>query len=379
MNKIKLFFSSLIKKDATKTVVTSLWCALLGLILGFLILLFMNPSNAAYGMTSIMGNYLIFSSPQDRLNYFGQTLAKTAPLLAMSLSILVSYKAGLFNLGGSGQYSIAVLVISFLGVSANWPWWIVMIMAMLASALWSMISGALKAFFNVNEVISGIMLNWIALYLVNGILSNSPSVWDSAHSESYTISNSSSAFIPSIGLNYLFAGNSIVGLGMILILVVVVIIYILFKKTTIGYELKATGLNSDAASYAGINKVKNILITTAISGALAGLAASLNLQNGFTSWKLSSTPVDIGFQGISAAFLGGLHPVGVIFSSYFITHITDGGSMITDLGYSPEVASIITSVIIYLSGFVFFIKEILRKNEIKSELNRISREKENHV
>ena len=379
MNKIKLFFSSLIKKDATKTVVTSLWCALLGLILGFLILLFMNPGNAAYGMTSIMGNYLIFSSPQDRLNYFGQTLAKTAPLIAMSLSILVSYKAGLFNLGGSGQYSIAVLVISFLGISANWPWWIVMLVAMLASALWSMISGALKAFFNVNEVISGIMLNWIALYLVNGILSNSSSVWDSAHSESYTISNSSSAFIPSIGLDKLFAGNSIVGLGMILILVVVAIIFILFKKTTVGYELKATGLNRDAASYAGINKVKNILIATAISGALAGLAASLNLQNGFTSWKLSSTPVDIGFQGISSAFLGGLHPIGVIFSSYFITHITDGGSMITDLGYSPEVASIITSVIIYLSGFVFFIKEILRKNEIKSELNRISREKESHV
>ena len=379
MNKIKLFFSSLIKKDATKTVVTSLWCALLGLILGFLILLFMNPTNAAYGMTSIMGNYLIFSSPQDRLNYFGQTLAKTAPLIAMSLSILVSYKAGLFNLGGSGQYSIAVLVISFLGISANWPWWIVMIFAMLASAIWSMISGALKAFFNVNEVISGIMLNWIALYLVNGILSNSPTIWDSAHSESYTISSSSNAFIPSIGLDHLFAGNSIVGLGMILILVVVAIIYILFKKTTVGYELKATGLNSDAASYAGINKVKNILIATAISGALAGLAATLNLQNGFTSWKLSSTPVDIGFQGISSAFLGGLHPIGVIFSSYFITHITDGGSMITNLGYSPEVASIITSVIIYLSGFVFFIKEILHKNEIKSELNKLSREKEKTV
>ena len=379
MHKIKLFFSSLIKKDATKTVVTSLWCALLGLILGFLILLFMNPGNAAYGMTSIMGNYLIFSSPEDRLNYFGQTLAKTAPLIAMSLSILVSYKAGLFNLGGSGQYSIAVLVISYLGISANWPWWIVMLVAMLASALWSMISGALKAFFNVNEVISGIMLNWIALYLVNGILSNSSSVWDSAHSESYTISNSSNAFIPSIGLDKLFAGNSIVGLGMILILVVVAIIFILFKKTTVGYELKATGLNRDAASYAGINKVKNILIATAISGALAGLAASLNLQNGFTSWKLSSTPVDIGFQGISSAFLGGLHPVGVIFSSYFITHITDGGSMITDLGYSPEVASIITSVIIYLSGFVFFIKEILRRNEIQSELKKLSREKESHV
>ena len=314
MNKVKTFFSSLLKKEATKTIITSLWCALLGLILGFIILLCINAKEAAYGMTSVLGNYLIFSNPQDRLNYFGQTLAKTAPLTMMSLSILVSYKAGLFNLGGSGQYSIAVLVISFLGLSANWPWWIVMIIAMLAAAAWSMISGLLKAFFDVNEVISGIMLNWIALYLVNGLLTSNSTVWDSSHAESYTIANSSNAFIPSIGLDTLFAGNSIVGLGMILVPVIVAIIFILFKKTTIGYELRVTGLNGDAANYAGINRTKNILIATAISGALAGLAASFNLQNGFTSWKLSSVPPDIGFQGISSAFLGGIHPIGVIFS-----------------------------------------------------------------
>jgi len=376
MNKIKMFFSSLIKKDSTKTVVTSLWCALIGLLLGFVILLCINAKDAAYGMSSVLGNFLIFKTPTDRWNYFGQTLAKTAPLIAMSLSILVSYKCGLFNLGASGQYSIAVLVISFLGYGANLPWWIVMILAMLAASLWALISGVLKAFFNVNEVISGIMLNWIALYLVNGILTSSPSVWDSSHSEAQRITSQSNAFIPSIGLDKLFSGNQIVGLGMILILVVVAIIYILFKKTTIGYEIKATGLNGDAANYAGINKVKNILIVTAISGALAGLAASLNIQNGFTSWRLSSAVPSIGFQGISAAFLGGLHPIGIVFSSFFIQHITDGGSMITDLGFAPEVASIMTSVIIYLSGFVAFALQVIHKNEIKAELEKLSRDKE---
>ena len=378
MNKIKQFFSSLLKKEATKTVITSLWCALIGLIVGFILLLCINAKNAPYGMASVLGNYLIFSNAQDRLHYLGQTLAKTAPLIAMSLSILVSYKAGLFNLGGSGQYAIAVIVISFLGLedAANWPWWIVMIIAMLAAAAWSMISGALKAFFNVNEVISGIMLNWIALYIANGVLTSNPTVWDTSHSQSKIISETSNGFIPSIGLNNIFAGNSIVGLGMIIIIVIAIAIFILFKKTTIGYELKVMGLNKDAAHYAGINKVKSILIATAISGALAGLAASLSLQNGFTSWKLSSVPPDIGFQGISAAFLGGLHPIGVIFSSYFIVHISEGGSMITDLGFSPETASIMTSLIIYLSGFVAFIKEFISKQELKNELNKISRDKE---
>ena len=378
MNKIKTFFYSLLKKESTKTVVTSLWCALIGLIIGFILLVCINAKNAPYGMTSVLGNYLIFTDPQDKLHYFGQTLAKTAPLLAMSLSILVSYKAGLFNLGGSGQYTIAVIIISFLGLedSANWPWWIVMIVAMIGAALWSMISGALKAFFNVNEVISGIMLNWIALYIANALLTSNSSVWDTSHSQAKVITSSSNAFIPSIGLDRLFDGNSIVGLGMILVLIFTVVIFILFKKTTIGYELKVTGLNKDAANYAGINRVKSILIATGISGALAGLAASLNLQNGFTSWQLSSVPPDIGFQGISSAFLGGLHPIGAIFSSYFIVHISEGGSMITDLGFSPEVASIMTSLIIYLSGFVAFIKEFITKYELKRELNKISRNKE---
>ena len=201
-------------------------------------------------------------------------------------------------------------------------------------------------------------------------------VWDTSHSQSNVITNTSNAFIPAIGLNHLFAGNSIVGLGMILILVIAVVIFILFKKTTVGYELKVTGLSKDAANYAGINKVKTILIATGISGALAGLAACLSLQNGFTSWQLSSVPPDIGFQGISSAFLGGLHPIGVIFSSYFIVHISEGGSMITDLGYSPEVASIMTSLIIYLSGFVAFMKDFISKKELKSQLNTISRNKE---
>lgn len=375
MNKIKSFFSSFFKKDETKTVVTSLWCALLGLILGFVILLCINTKEAADGMATILGNFFVFQNADDRWNYFGQTLAKTAPLIAMSLSVLVCYKAGLFNLGASGQYSIAVLVITFMGVAANLPWWLVMIVAMIAGALWSMISGVLKAYFNVNEVISGIMLNWIALYLVNGILTANSAVWDSSHSEAYKITDASNALIPSVGLDRLFAGNSIVGLGMILILVVTIVIFVLFKKTTIGYELKATGLNPDAADYAGMNKVKNILVATAISGALAGLAASLQVQNGFTSWRLSSTIPSIGFQGISAAFLGGLHPIGVLFSSYFIEHISEGGSMITDLGFAPEAAGIITSAIIYLAGFVAFLKEMIRKSEVKDELRRLSRDK----
>lgn len=359
------FFTRLLQKEGTKTGLTSVWCALAGIIIGFLILLCINPANACAGIVTTLKNFFVFSDPTTIMKYFGQTLAKAAPLVVMSLSIIFSYKAGLFNIGASGQYSIAVIFVTFGGLAWNLPWWVTIILAMLGGAAWAAISGLLRALFNVNEVISGIMLNWIALYLTNAVLTSNPTVWDASHSMAYKISPGSSSFLPNIGLDEVFGGNPIVGIGLIIAVVVAVIVFIVVKRTTFGYQIRATGLNAHASRYAGINRKRNVVITMAISGALAGLGASLNLQNGFTSWQLSSTVISTGFDAISAAFLGGLNPLGCILSSYFITHIIDGGSMITDLGYAPQIANIMTAVIIYLSGFVAFIKEYITKHDLK--------------
>lgn len=351
--------------EGFKTVLTSFWCALIGLIIGFIILLLINANNAADGILATLKNFFVFSSREARLRYFGQTLAKTAPLLVTSVAIIFSYKAGIFNIGGSGQYTIAVIVISYFGIAFKLNWFLVMILAMIGGAIWGCLIGLLKAFFNVNEVISAIMLNWIALYIANAVLTTDPIIWDGSHSESFKITPGNPAFMPNLGLDKVFGNNVLAGIGLFIALITVIIVYIVLKKTTFGYQIQATGLNPNAAKYAGINEKKNMIIVTAISGALVGLAASLSLQNSFTSWQLSSTCPSIGFDGIAAAFLGGLSPIGAIFASYFITHITDGGSMITDLGYAPQVANIMTSIIIYLSGVVAFIKTILNKKEIK--------------
>lgn len=385
MNKVKSFFirsyhivndalTKFTKKEAVKTIITSLWCALFGLLIGFIILLCIKPSNALEGMASTLKNFFIFSTGETRLRYFGSTLAKTAPLIVMSLSILFGCKCGLFNIGASGQYTIAFVVILFAGIVGNLPWYLVMLLAMLAGAAYATITGLLKAFFNVSEVISGIMLNWIALYFANGILSGNEKVWNESMGESFKITQGSPAFLPNIGLDKLFSGNSIVGIGIIFALLAAIIVFIVLRKTTFGYEIQAIGLNPDASSYAGMNKVKSTIISTAVCGALAGLAASLNAQNGFTSWQLSSTVVSVGFDGISSAFLGGLNPLGAVFSSYFITHITDGGSVITDLGYAPQVANIMTASIIYLSGFVAFIKQYIGERDLVREQKLLSRE-----
>ena len=390
MNKIKAFFSNLwnkvkagllncYKSEGFKTVVTSLWCALIGLIIGFLILLCINPQNAGAGMLSTLKNFFVFSSHEARMRYFGQTLAKAAPLLVVSVSIIFAYKAGLFNIGASGQYIISIIAISYLGIIAKLNWFLVMIIAIIAGALWGVITGILKTFFNVNEVISGIMLNWIALYLANGLLTTNTSIWDSSHSQAFKIEQNNPAFLPNIGLDKVFGDNSIVGIGILFALIVMIAIWVLLQKTTFGYQIKATGLNPYAARYAGINEKRNVIIVTAISGAIVGLAASINIQNGFTSWQLTSTVPSLGFDGISAAFLGGLNPIGALFSSYFITHIIDGGSMITDLGYAPQVANIMTSVIIYLSGIVVFVKNIINKQDLKLYNEALSRDQKKGV
>lgn len=387
MNKIKLFFvnafhkvnnwlTKFTKKEGVKTVTASLWCALIGLIIGFFVLLAINPSNAFAGMAATLKNFFVFSKPETRLRYFGTTLAKAAPLLLVSLSILFSVKSGLFNIGASGQYTIAFVVVLYAGLAGNMPWYVVMILAMLAAAMYSVITGALKVFFNVNEVISGIMLNWISLYFANGVLQTNSAIWDAQHGESFKILPGMNAYLPQIGLDKVFAGNQIVGIGIIFAILAAIGVWVILKKTTFGYEVRAIGLNSNAASYAGMNKIKTTLISTAISGALCGLAASINVQDGFAGWQISSVVVPMGFDGISSAFLGGLSPIGAIFSSYFITHIIDGGSTITDLGFAPQVANIMVASIIYLSGFVAFIKNFISDKDLLREQKLFQRQQD---
>ena len=142
---------------------------------------------------------------------------------------------------------------------------------------------------------------------------------------------------------------------------IAVILWILLNKTTLGYELTATGLNKNAAKYSGMKEKFNIIITMAISGALAGIAASFFYLTDIQTWRTASSVPAMGFNGIAVAFLGGLNPIGVIFAGYFIQHITLGGSFIDMRYFNPQIADLISAIIIYACAFVLFIKEIMAK------------------
>lgn len=351
----------LIASDSLRSITAALICALLGIIIGFIILLIINAENAPEAISVILKNFLYYKSDAKKLYYLGQTLVKSVPLILCGISVLFSYKSGMFNIGVAGQYCIGIGISLWAALAWHLPWLVCIILAVLASSLWACLAGLLKAFCNVNEVIAGIMLNWISLYIVNVMMQNE-TVMNVGKSETFSIAATSpSSILPTLGLGKLFHDNEYVSIAIPLAIIVAVLIEIILKKTVLGYELRATGLNKHAAKYAGMKDKKNIILTMAISGAIAGLAASLYYLTDIQPWKTSSTVPSMGFNGIAVAFLGGLNPVGVIFSGYFIQHITQGGSFIDTKYFNPQIADLISSIIIYSCAFMFLFKTQITK------------------
>ena len=247
-------------------------------------------------------------------------------------------------------------------------------MLLLGGALLAGISGLLKSYCNVNEVISGIMLNWIVLYLTNMLLTL---VKEDASPYTKVLANTNaSAVLPSLGLGALFNKNQYVGLAIPLAVVMAIVVWIVLDKTKFGYELKATGRNKNAAKYCGMAEKRNIILSLMISGALAGLGAAMLYLTSYEQWQCSSSSVPaMGFNGIAAAFLGGLNPIGSIFASFFIQHITAGGAYVDKSMYCAQISDLISALIIYLCGFVLFMKSAMNTIAARREEKAIAKAK----
>ena len=346
---------SILRNSGFQTILASLLCIVLGLLVGFIVLLVINPGGAAGAIAAILKNFLYYPSGAAAMKYFGTTLVNASALLMCSLSVLFAYKVGLFNIGAAGQYVVGAGACLYCALALKMPWIVCLIVAVIAAALVGGVSGALKAYFNVNEVISCIMLNWISLYCVNMLL-----VSVKEQSTPYTIplsSGNKSALLPNLGLDKLFTNNEFVTIGLPLAAVMSVLVWVLLEKTKFGYELKATGLNKNAAKYCGMKEQRNVILTMMIAGGLAGFAAGIYFLTGIEQWMVQQTSVPaMGFNGIAAAFLGGLNPIGTIFSSYFIQHITSGGTYVDKSMYCSQISDLISAFIIYLCGFVLFFR-----------------------
>lgn len=365
MEKVKFF-----KKSAVQTIIASVLCAVFGIILGYIILMCMDAEHATEGMISIMKNFFKFNNnPQVLMQNFGSFFVKSVPLILCAEAILFAYKAGLFNIGAAGQYTMGMLASLYCALALHWNWFLCVLAAIAAGALWGFICGIFKAYFNVNEVIAGIMLNWIGLYLTNIIL-GAETCMNQSKSETFDFSEvNKAAYLPTF-LSGFFGDNKYTSVALIATVLVAIAILIVLNKTTFGYELKATGNNKEAARYAGMNAKRNIILTLVISGAIAGFAASQYYLTGIEHYKISSSVPGMGFNGIAVAFLGGLNPIGAIVAGLFVEYITLGGQYLNTNYYNPQVADLMVSIIIYLCGFVLFLRSVMNKpDKVKNNAN----------
>ena len=369
--------TSLIRNDGFQTLLASLVCILGGILAGYIALLIIEPSGALEAIIAVLKSFFRYPG-KLMLKYFGQTLVRTVPLILCALSVLFAYKVGMFNIGVAGQYVAGACGCLYAALAWNMPWYVCLLIGMAAAALLGVISGWLKTQCNVNIVISGIMLNWITLYLTNLILGtvkspNSP----------YTLALQGvnpGALLPKMGLDKFFNNEKSVTIAIPLAIVMAIVVWVVLNKTKFGYELKATGNNYHAAKYAGMKENRNIILTMLIAGALAGMGAGLLFLTGIEDWEttISSVPA-MGFNGIAVAFLGGLSPLGSILSAFFIQYITTGGGNVDLQVYCSQISSLISSLIIYLCAFVAFFKlaiqnKIRKNDEKKAALQNASKE-----
>lgn len=360
-NKITIERESVIKLSS------SIFAIVLGLLVGLIILFISNPSDAINGFTRILAGGL-----SDGMQGVGQVLYIATPIIMTGLSVGFAFRTGLFNIGASGQFIVgafcAVYVsVEFTFLPSSIHWIAAVLAGAIGGALWGLLPGVLKAFYNVNEVIATIMMNYIGMYSVNYLVTQT--IYNSLKNQS----KDPIAVIPRWGLDKVFQGAS-VHAGIILAIIIAVIIYIILNKTTFGYELKACGFNMDASRYAGINAKRRIVMSMLIAGALAGIGgAFLYLASTGKSIEIVDVLAPEGFMGIPVALLGLSNPIGVIFSALFISHISLGGFYAQIFNFKPEITGIITSVIIYFSAFALIVKTYF--NQLEKMWNRFRAKK----
>ena len=356
-------------------VLAALMCIVIGLAIGLIALFIINPEHAL-----VDGFWRILQGGFYDFPYgCGKVLTQTAPLIMTGLSVAFAFKTGLFNIGAAGQYTLGAFGALYFAIVLGMPWWVCLLVSAVFGALWGAIPGIFKAYLNINEVITSIMFNWIGLYLVNELIyqNGTGPMYDVRNTRTLNLSKNAEfaqSIIPDFGLNKMFQTNSTT-IAIFLAAAVAVLIWVILNKTTFGYELKAVGLNKSAARYAGINEKKNIILSMAIAGALAGFGAGLYYLSNVSQWNpLNSTSLPtMGFNGISVALLASSNPIGTIFSAIFISHISVGGSFLSTKYYPTEISDLISGIIIYLCAFSMLfrgrIHALLFKNADKTNVN----------
>ena len=344
MNKGKEINKPLEARKASPLLV-SVSAVILGMLAGCILIL-------VIGKNPITGYSKLFMGALSNKRKIGATIGLSTQLIFAGLSFSFAYKTGLFNIGGSGQMLVGGITCSLLahmlpaGIPRPIYLVIIILAAILAGGLWGFISGFLKAKFNVHEVVSCIMLNWIAYWICYDFIPRfiiDPSI----AVKSAPIANERT--LRSGIFTALFGKTTTANLGFLLAIAAVVLIWFILNKTTLGFNLKAVGANRYCAEYAGIKVTKSIIISMAISGALCGLAG-LSFYCGYSNiMEMGKMPSE-GFDGIAVSLLGNATPVGSLVAGLFFGVLKNGKLSLAAIGIPTELADTIIAIIIYFAA-----------------------------
>ncbi|MBQ9425201.1 MAG: ABC transporter permease [Erysipelotrichaceae bacterium] len=355
-------------------VLSSLIAILGGLIIAFLVLVLTNPSKGVPAFTTLITGGFQMGGMKN----LGTLFYFATPILCTGVAMCVAFQAGIFNIGGPGQYSVGALaaILTSLYFSKDLPapltWVVPLLVSILAGAVWALIPGILKAYFNVNVVIGTIMFNYIEMYYMMHWINDY--CYDAMKGQTRAIPAPCKLpqwFMPAL------TQNKSADIGIIIAIIVAVLCWVLMEKTELGYELKACGKNADASKYAGIKSKRNIMISILLSGALCGLGGGLtHLSVSGTYITMKEALAAEGFNGIAVCCLANNSPLAAIFGALFLAFLTVGGNYMQIFGFQREIVSVITSVIIYFAAFSLFLKQMLEKalNRQKKEVNKVTGE-----
>jgi simple sugar transport system permease protein len=328
------------------------------------------------GSNPLVAYFALFKGSLGGVPNFGETLYKMTPILFTGLSVALAFRCGLFNIGAEGQYIVGTITAVATGWYFSWlPGFIliplILLFGLFAGGIWGGFAGYLKARFGVHEVITTIMMNYIALHTTNLMVRtifNPQTLIPGSIREAFTVPIPDQAKLLKFSDVIPQFGYSSAHVGIIIGIVTAILVYYLLFKTTVGYEIRSVGFNPDAAEYGGISKKKNTILSMFLAGGLAGLGGAVQVTGIIYMVNQVSAGPGYGFTGISVALVGASHPLGAIASALLFGILDNGARQMQLAGIPKEVTAIIQAVILIFIAGELIVKVISDKRKAKNQV-----------
>jgi simple sugar transport system permease protein len=343
---------------------------ILAMIAGAIVILITWPDKTVGPFQNIFNAYsALFTGSFGSLGNISDTLVTVTPLIFASISVAIAFRAGLFNIGAAGQLAVGAMAADIVGLThTSWPSWLLvptmLLASILAGAIWGGIAGFLKAWRGAHEVVTTIMLNWIAFFGTDYLINSAP--FAAPFGVTSTIALPPNATLPPIAgvYNQIFAhGQPVldtftykIDVSVFFALIALVVYWFIISRTTFGYELRVIGQNPKAARYAGIPVKRNTFLVMAIAGAFAGLAGSTNLmgQPGYNLTGTAFSTLPTGFDAIAVALLGQTTAIGILLASLLIGGLRSGRTAMQAIAHvDPNLVLIIEALVLFFIAAEF--------------------------